>query len=93
MTAQWVLLERYILEEAGSEARELIYCEEITVLDFLPPGDHRVQQYTWMEEHHEVNCLLLDHPWVDWIHQGAWERGHPAGDLWRVGYLQEGKTG
>jgi len=40
-----------------------------------------------------VACLLLDHPWVDWIHQGAWECGHPAGDLWRVGYLQEGMTG
>jgi len=46
-----------------------------------------------MEEHHEVTCLLLGNPWVDWIHQGAWERGHPAGDLWRVGYRQEGKTG
>jgi hypothetical protein len=46
-----------------------------------------------MEEHREVICLLPDHPRVDWIHQGAWEHGHPAGHLWQAGYRQEGKTG
>ena len=90
--AQQVLLERCILEEAGSEGEELIYCEEITGQDFLPHDDHQVQQDTWMEEHLEVTCLLANHPWVDWIHQGTWEHGHPVGDLLRVGYRQEGKT-
>ena len=46
-----------------------------------------------MGEHLEVTCLLPDHLWVDWIHQGAWERHHLAGDLWRVGHRQEGKMG
>ena len=45
-----------------------------------------------MEEHLEVTYLLTVHPWVDWIHQGTWEHGHPVGDLLRVGYRQEGKT-